>query len=103
MCLIFKKIFFLKIAKISKFTTEQMALYQESLNTYRDIHNVTETARIEGEIKGEIRGEIKGEIKTKNKGITKALLRGKLSIEEIAEIFDVSIDYVLDIQKKLPS
>ncbi len=90
---IFLKAF--EIAKISKFNQQEMALYQESLNTYRDIHNVTETARIEG--------EIKGEIKTKNKGIVKALEQGRLSIEEIAEIFDVSINYVLDIQKNLLS
>ncbi len=64
-----------------------METYQESLKTYRDLHNVTETARKEGKIEEII------------KGITKALKQGKLSIEEIAEIFDVSINYVLDIQK----
>ncbi len=90
---IFLKAF--EIAKISKFTPQQMETYQESLKTYRDLHNVTETARKEGKIEGKIEGIIKG--------ITKALKQGKLSIEEIAEIFDVSINYVLDIQKNLPS
>jgi uncharacterized protein (DUF433 family) len=34
-------------------------------------------------------------------GIIKALQRGKLSIEEIAEDFDVTIEYVLEIKKTL--
>lgn len=60
-------------------------------------------ARAEGEAKGEARGKARGvEIGEKNKtdaGIKKALQRGKLSVEEIAEDFDVSVEYVLNIQK----
>ncbi len=43
------------------------------------------------------------ELKAKGKieGIKKLLQRGKLTIEEIAEDLDVTIDFVLDIQKTL--
>jgi predicted transposase/invertase (TIGR01784 family) len=37
----------------------------------------------------------------KNSAIRKALLHGKLSVEEIAEYNDVSVDFVLDIQQQL--
>jgi len=47
----------------------------------------------------EERGVKKGEQQTKIKGIKKALERGKLSIQEIAEDFEVSIEFVLKVQK----
>jgi hypothetical protein len=65
-----------------------MGEYQESLNTYRDMHNVIQTAHYEGKLEGKI------------ERIQKALKRGKLTLEEIVEDFEVSIDFVLDIQKK---
>ena len=54
-----------------------------------------------GKIEGEQIGLEKGKIEELNKGIIKALKRGKLSIEEIAEDFEVSIEYVLEIKKTM--
>jgi predicted transposase YdaD len=51
--------------------------------------------------KGEEIGLTKGKIEEKNKGIIKALQRGKLSIQEIAEDFEVSIEYVLNLKNSL--
>jgi predicted transposase/invertase (TIGR01784 family) len=98
---IFLKAF--EIAKISKFTPQEMETYQESLKNYRDMHNVIKTAKIEGIMEGKIEGIMEGKIEGKMEGIKKALQRGKLTIQEIAEDFEVSIDFVLDIQKKLLS
>lgn len=40
-----------------------------------------------------------GEQKTKTRGINKALQQGKWTLEEIAEVFEVSLDFVLQVQK----
>lgn len=48
-----------------------------------------------------IKNEKKKIEKIKAQAITKALKNGKLTIEEIADFNDVSIDFVLDIQKHL--
>lgn len=45
--------------------------------------------------------EQRKELTIKTESVKKSLLRGKLSIEEIAEDNDVSIDFVLSIQEKL--
>lgn len=41
-----------------------------------------------------------GELKEKTKGIIKALEQGKLSIEEIAEVFSTTIGFVEQIKKE---
>jgi predicted transposase YdaD len=50
-----------------------------------------------GEAIGEAKGEAKGEIKIKNKMIKALLKKGKLSIEEIAEVAEVTVEYVMEI------
>lgn len=47
---------------------------------------------------GEIKGEIKGKLEEKRMGILKALKRGKLTLNEIAEDFEVTVDFVLKIK-----
>jgi predicted transposase/invertase (TIGR01784 family) len=81
---VFQRLF--DAAEIAKFTPEEKEQYEESLKSYRDLKNVIDTAFDEGEMKG------------KTNGIIKSLKRGKLSIEEIAEDFDVSVDDVLKIK-----
>jgi predicted transposase YdaD len=44
-------------------------------------------------IEGEMKGEIKGEIKERNKNILKGYSKG-MKIEELADFFEVSLDYV---------
>jgi len=90
---IFQKLF--EAAEIAKFSPEEKELYEESLKSYRDLKNVIDTAYDEGEAKGKTEGKI--EEKTSN--IIKALKRGKLTIEEIAEDFDVTIEFVEQIKR----
>ncbi|MEO0043584.1 MAG: hypothetical protein RL329_3032 [Bacteroidota bacterium] len=54
--------------------------------------------KAEGKAEGLTEGEAKGVSKATQKGIQKALRRGRLSLEEIAEDFEVSIEYVREIQ-----
>jgi predicted transposase YdaD len=52
-----------------------------------------------GEEKGEIRGEKRGEKKNRDKMILTMLKKKKYSIEEIAEIAEVSVEYVKELVK----
>lgn len=82
---IFQRLF--EAAEIAKFSPEEKELYEESLKSYRDLKNVIDTAFDEGELKGKING------------IIKSIKRGKLSLDEIAEDFDVNIDFVKQIKR----
>jgi len=62
------------------------------------LEDVKEQGIEQGIEQGKMEGEKIGELKTKIKGIQKALYRKKLSIEEIAEDFEVSIAFVLQVQ-----
>jgi len=85
---VFGKLF--EAAEIAKFTPEEQAGYEASLKYYRDLKNVIDTAVAEGESKGRLEGKIEG--------ISKSLRRGKLTVEEIAEDFEVTIEFVLQIK-----
>jgi prophage maintenance system killer protein len=49
---------------------------------------------------GKLEGELKGKTENTIVGIKNALSLGKLSIEDIATIFNVTTDYVLQIKKE---
>ncbi len=55
---------------------------------------------LRGEVKEELRGEVKEELRGEVliEGIQKALKRGKLSHEEIAEDFEISLEFVLNVK-----
>jgi predicted transposase YdaD len=72
-----------------------------NLKIYRDYKNTVDTAFDEGKIEGKIEGRIEGRVEEKNEGIKKSLIRGKLTIEEIAEDFEVTIEYVLALKKEI--
>ena len=55
----------------------------------------------ESKLQGIDEGHAKGFNEACTNAITKALKRGKLTLEEIADYNDVSIDRVLEIQKGL--
>jgi predicted transposase/invertase (TIGR01784 family) len=57
--------------------------------------------KAEGKAEGIAEGKAEGKTEQKRNGIIKALRRGKLSVEEIAEDFDVTIAYVLTIKNTL--
>lgn len=94
---IFQRLF--EAAEIAKFSPEEKEQYEESLKSYRDLKNVIDTAFDEGENKGKIEGKIEGKLEEKINNIKKALVRKKLTIEEIAEDFDTTIDFVLQIKE----
>jgi predicted transposase/invertase (TIGR01784 family) len=103
---IFNKLF--ATAEIAKLNNQEYSDYIDSLKNYNDLRNVLDTARDEGKIEGEEIGFEKG-IKEGiregiregiEKGIEKALKRGKLTVEEIAEDFEVTVDFVLEIKQR---
>jgi hypothetical protein len=73
---------------------EEKEQYEESLKSYRDLKNVIDTSYGDGKKDG----EIEGEIREKTKGIIKALKQGKLTIEDIAEVFSTTVDFVLQVK-----
>ena len=95
---IFQRLF--EAAEIAKFSPEEKEQYEESLKSYRDLKNVIDTAFDDGENKGKIEGIIEGKIEEKIENIKKALIRKKLTVEEIAEDFNATIDFVLQIKKE---
>lgn len=89
--LIFQRLF--EAAEIAKFSPEEKVQYEDSLKSYRDLKNVIDTAFDDG--------SEAGEIKEKTKNIQKALIRNRLSIEEIAEDFDTTVEFVTQIKQTL--
>jgi predicted transposase/invertase (TIGR01784 family) len=87
---IFQRLF--ETAEIAKFTPEEKEQYEESLKSYRDLKNVIDTAFGDGEIKGKMEEKIEG--------IVSALKRGRLTVEEIAEDFKTTTEFVLKIKKE---
>jgi|GEM_PF-3591673 len=57
--------------------------------------------KAEGEAKGKAEGKAEGEAKGKAEAITKMLLKG-FSPEQIADILEIPMTYVLNIQNNLP-
>jgi len=96
------RLFIAYIIRNSELSSEEMEnnllkvknkpLKSEIMSTYDSIF-------LKGEAHGEAHGEARGEIKQKTIGILKALKRAKLTVEEIAEDFEVSVDFVLKIKK----
>jgi predicted transposase/invertase (TIGR01784 family) len=86
---IFQRLF--ETAEIAKFSPEEKEQYEESLKSYRDLKNVIDTSFDEGKTEGKIEEKIEG--------IISAFKRGKLTIEEIAEDFKTSVDFVLKVKK----
>lgn len=83
---IFDKLF--KAAEIAKFSSAELVEYEDSLKQYRDLVNVIDTAFDEGGMKEKV------------ERIIRTFKRGKLTIEEISEDFEVSTDFVLKIKEE---
>ncbi len=111
---IFEKAF--KIAELAKFSPEERHAYEDSLKYYRDLKNSLDTSFEDGKAEGEQIGLEKGEQIGLEKGeqiglekgeyvkaakiAKKCLLRG-MSVEETAEMTDLSIDQVREIEHRL--
>ena len=87
---VFERLF--EAAEIAKFSPEEKEEYQESLKSYRDLKNVIDTSYGDGKKDGKIEEKIEV--------IISSLKRGKLTIEEIAEDFKTTVDFVLKVKKE---
>ncbi|MDI9337358.1 MAG: Rpn family recombination-promoting nuclease/putative transposase [Alphaproteobacteria bacterium] len=92
-------------ANYSNLTPKERDEYEESVKVYRDLKNVINKAFSDGEKMGIQKGKLEGKQigiqKTQTEGIIKALKRGKLTMNEIAEDFEVPFDLVLNIKDLL--
>ena len=90
---------------MANFNTAEIDMYEMSLKRYRDLKGVIDTSFHEGLEKGEQigleKGEQIGQRKKEEQAIKNAILKGKLSPEEIAEMLEVSLDRVIQIKAKL--
>ena len=88
-------------AEISKFNPEELLQYEDSVNAYRDIVNAINTAKkdsfaegmAEGIAQGIEQGIAKG-IEQGNSEIVKKMLKKGLSMEDIAEMTGLDINYI---------
>ena len=79
-----------ELAKVANFNQKQLDDYEQSLKEYRDYHNVIDSA---------VNSAVKVALSEKTKEMIIRLLKtGKLSLEEIAEIGDVTLELVLQIE-----
>ena len=88
---IFKVAF--EVAKVANFNQKQLDDYEQSLKEYRDYHNVIDSA-VNSAVKVAVN-------ETKKEMILRLLKTGKLSLAEIAEIGNVSLESVLQIQAEI--
>ena len=82
-----------KLAEVNDLSPEQLAESKEMEMRKATVALVEDTARKKGEKVGEKRA--------KDSGIKRALKEKKLTKEDISKIFDVSIEYISEIEKDL--
>lgn len=81
-----------EVAEIANFTQDEQDSYQSSLKYYRDLNNVIDTSRMEGEASGLKRGLERGRSE-RSVEIARSLL-GKLPLETISETTGLSVDEI---------
>ena len=57
--------------------------------------------KLEGRTEGKLEGRTEGELAAKTEAIQRALAKGKLTVDDIADIQNVSVQFVEDIRRKL--
>lgn len=85
-----------EVAEIANFTQTEQDSYQSSLKYYRDLNNVIDTSRMEGEASGLEQGLKQGLERGKlerSAEIARSLI-GKLLVEAISEATGLSIDEI---------
>jgi uncharacterized ubiquitin-like protein YukD len=88
-------------AEMANFNALERDTYDLRLKRYRDLKGVIDTSFNEGEQIGFERREQIGQRKKEDLAIRNALQKGKLSVEEIAEMLEVTLDRVLQIKNVL--
>jgi hypothetical protein len=76
-----------EIAELAHLTDEERAAYETSLKHYRDMLNVVDTARMEGEAMGEVKGEKKALLR-----IVSNMLSQNFSYEQIQTLTGLSVE-----------
>ncbi|MEK7484123.1 MAG: Rpn family recombination-promoting nuclease/putative transposase [Planctomycetota bacterium] len=85
---------FFEQAELAKLSQEERECYEESLKVYRDLHNVIETARLEGKEEGRL--EVQEETALK-------LFRKGFNLEEISELTGLSEPELLKLRTSHPN
>ena len=84
-------------AEISKFDKQELKLYEDSVNAYRDIVNAIRTAEKKKFAEGRAEGRAEGEKETKER-IAANLLSLGVPIETIVQASGLSEDEITNIQ-----
>ena len=82
-------------AEISKFNKQELKMYEDSVNAYRDIVNAIRTAEKKKYAEGHVDGEAEGLAKGRKEGrteVAKTMLNKGMSTEIVAEMTGLSID-----------
>ena len=69
-------------AEIARYNQNEMAVYHDSLKVYRDLRNVIDTARMEGEAKGRAEGNAEGEAIGDTKGEKRTAIKAAKVMKE---------------------
>ncbi|MDI9356269.1 MAG: Rpn family recombination-promoting nuclease/putative transposase [Chitinophagaceae bacterium] len=80
--------------------SEQLEGIKKSINIMYEKGKTVKDFLLEGKIEGEQVGIQKGKMEERIERITTALKRGKLTLVEIAEDFDVTLEFVMQIKKE---
>ena len=79
-----------EIAELAHLTETERAAYEESLKHYRDMINVVDTARMEGEAKGHAEGKAEGLIEGKRQTAQEMKADG-MPVQVIAKYTGLSV------------
>jgi predicted transposase/invertase (TIGR01784 family) len=99
---IFERLF--KKARIKRLTPEEMGKYRESILEYSDVRRVAEYNRAEGHAAGRAEGiniGMEQGMEQSQKAFIKKCLKKKMSIEEIAELTELSIGRIKELRVEL--
>ena len=95
---VFQKLF--DAAEIARFTLEEKNKYEESLKYYRDLKNVVDSSFDEGKAEGIEEGREEARARTIG---TFLLKMPDMPDEEVASLFDVTVEYVKELREKMKS
>lgn len=90
-----------EIAELSQLTEAERAAYETSLKHYRDMINVVDTARMEGEAIGEAKGAVKGERNAQRK-IAHNMLAQNFTYGQIEKLTGLSLEEIKSLEHNSP-
>jgi predicted transposase YdaD len=87
------------LAQLRKLEQNLKDIVMESIAKYIDEER--DVAFLVGLDKGEIKGELKGELKAEERFVKNLLVKMALTLEQIADIAGVSVDFVKQVKQKI--